>query len=355
MATGASQMSHRAARWSLAAVADPDQPAKESATFAREEPGASETRTVPIGSLLAGDSPRLDGENQEHVRILAESETLLPPILVNRDTMRVVDGTHRLRAAELRGWQAIDVRFFSGSEDEAFIAAVKANMAHGLPLTLADREAAAARIIASDPRRSDRWIASITGLAAATVAGIRGRVTPDAREGKARTGRDGRVRPLNSAEARLAASKKLTAHPEASLRQIAKSEGISPSTVRDVRDRMRRGDDPVPPRLRVSKPKEEVDSRSSGRASSPLNRGAPRDRAALLNSLKKDPSLRHSEAGRALLRWLDARASGPGPWQDFVDSAPPHCAYMVAELARRCAREWQDVAEQLEQQLRSMA
>ncbi|MFD0855543.1 ParB/Srx family N-terminal domain-containing protein, partial [Actinomadura adrarensis] len=102
---------------------------------------------ISISALLPGDSPRLGGLDEEHVQRLAETETTLPPILVHRGTMRVIDGMHRLRAAAQAGHKEIQVEFFEGSEEEGFIRAVKANIVHGLPLTLADRRAAAARIL----------------------------------------------------------------------------------------------------------------------------------------------------------------------------------------------------------------
>jgi hypothetical protein len=54
---------------------------------------------------------------------------------------------HRLRAATRTGRKEIEVEFFEGSEEKGFIQAVKANIVHGLPLTLADRRAGAARIL----------------------------------------------------------------------------------------------------------------------------------------------------------------------------------------------------------------
>jgi len=38
------------------------------------------TVVLSISSLLLDDSPRQDGENDEHARVLAESEERLPPI-----------------------------------------------------------------------------------------------------------------------------------------------------------------------------------------------------------------------------------------------------------------------------------
>jgi ParB-like chromosome segregation protein Spo0J len=313
---------------------------------------------VPIISLLAGYSPRRNGEDTHHIQLLAASDAPLPPVLVHRQTMRVIDGMHRLRAALLNGEQTIAAEFFDGDENEAFVEAVLANTTHGLALTLAEREAAAARIIATYPDRSDRWIADITGLAAGTVARVRRLTCPGGDQTSARVGRDGRIRPLNSAEGRRLASLVIAEHPGASLRDIARLAGISPATVRDVRERLRRGDEPVlPSRQR---------SRQAGATSTssrlprrdrrePAPAGAGRNRGRLLHNLRKDPALRYTGSGRALLSWLDARARGPGSWQALVDSVPPHCAYMLAELARCCADEWLEVAAQTEQRVRHQA
>jgi hypothetical protein len=58
-------------------------------------------------SLRAGESLRLNGEDKTHVERLAEAEGPLPPILVERRSLRVIDGMHRLLAASLKkssGW-----------------------------------------------------------------------------------------------------------------------------------------------------------------------------------------------------------------------------------------------------------
>ena len=186
----------------------PVYPGSPSST--REQDSHS-TVTIPIGRLKHSDSPRLEGENPDHVHALAESETILPPIIVNRSTMRVIDGMHRLRAAMLRGQDKIQVCFFEGDREDSFLLAVEANVKHGLPLSFADRTAAAARIISSHPQLSDRAIASSTGLAARTVAVIRQRSTGDGPQLNTRLGRDGRIRPLNAAEGRIIAAKLIAA------------------------------------------------------------------------------------------------------------------------------------------------
>ncbi len=197
-------------------------------------------------SLRPADSPRLNGEDKAHIARLAETETPLPPILVDRRTMRVIDGMHRLMAASLQGRETIDVIFFDGSEADVFLRAVQENVAHGLPLSQADRRAAAERIVTSHPHMSDRAIGHSVGLAAKTVAAIRKSSSEEIPQSNARIGRDGRVRPLDSGAGRRRAAELLTQQPDASLRDVARAAGISPATVLDVRKRLERGESPVP-------------------------------------------------------------------------------------------------------------
>jgi ParB-like chromosome segregation protein Spo0J len=313
-----------------------------------------ETCQLPIASLAPGDSPRLSGELSEHVQLLAESSGPLPPILVHRQRMRVIDGMHRLEAAILRGDDTIEAQFFDGNDADAFLTAVRLNVEHGLPLTRADREAAASRIVASHPQYSNRAIGAIAGLAPRTVASIRHRTGHGVEtDVPARIGRDGRMRPLNSARARLVASEVITQQPNASLRQVADLVGLSPATVRDVRERMRRGDDPVPDRERRTDRRRvgQEDPRKPRRATAE----PARDSRTILYNLSRDPSLRLSESGRLALRWLFARASGLEDGSQLVAGIPPHSVYVVLELARACAAEWLRIADLLERQLRNTA
>lgn len=306
---------------------------------------------VPCMSLKAGDSPRLDGESVDHISLLAEVGVRWPPIVVHRQTMRVIDGMHRLRAAQLRGDQSVEVEFFDGDADEAFIAAVRANITHGLPLTLADRKAAAQRILGSQPHRSDRWIGQTTGLAAGTVAAIRRRTGTAGLQGPSRLGRDGRVRALDAAKGRWRAQQEIRARPDASLREIANVARISPATAKDVRDRLRRGDD----LLLQAKPKGRsgrrataggpgIDGRESGKSPGVDQRSLDRS----LQRLMRDPSLRYSEPGRRLLRTLELHTRGPGDVQELINSVPAHCGYLVAKLLRQCGRQWLELADVLE-------
>jgi ParB-like chromosome segregation protein Spo0J len=303
------------------------------------------TEVVPICALATDDgSPRLAGEDIEHIKTLAQVESDLPPILVHRQTMRVIDGVHRLRAFEMCGRREITVRFFEGDEKAAFLLAVQSNIAHGLPLTLADRTAAAVRIVVSYPHWSNRAIAKVAGLSAATVAAVRGRSAPDSLELSSRLGRDGRSRPADSAQARRRVSALIAANPDASLRNIAKEAGVSPATVQDVRKRLERGDDPVPLKNRKDESAGHrlLDQKPTGILSQRSQ--APE---AVLMKLRRDPSIRLSEAGRDLLMWLGTHSLSVDEWESLIDRIPPHCVPLVAELACSCAHEWASFANEL--------
>lgn len=306
---------------------------------------------VPISSLVASDSPRLAGEDPEHIRALAESDAKLPPIIVHRLTMRVIDGMHRLRAAELRGEDTINVHYFDGDDHEAFVLAVKTNVTHGLPLTSADRAAAVRRIIMSYPCWSDRAIATITSVSAKTVATIRRRATEEGTQLHTRIGRDGRARPLDMAERRRRASQLIADNPNASLREVAKAAGISPGTVRDVRTRIRDGKDPILPRRRNAQHGDETLRRKpvSKRDGAHHAPQLVSMRSSILRDLRSDPSLRLTEAGRVILRLINAHTVDSQEWLRLADQVPAHCVDAVASLARGCANDWQGFAKLLEQ------
>lgn len=309
-----------------------------------EEVGGSAVELVLVSSLLPAFSPRIDGEDAEHIKMLADVATELPPILVHRPTMRVIDGMHRLGAAKMRGDSMIKVQFFERSEREAFVLSVKMNITHGRPLSLADRSRAAERIIESYPRWSDRAIAAAAGLSARSVADIRARTESAAGEEiTARVGRDGKVRPLDHVGGRLRALEAMKERPGASLREIAKIAGVSPATVLDVRNRMNRGEEPAPSPSRLTRrPTNTLDN----------GRGYPeakRDVIAMLKGLTNDPSLRFSESGRDLLRWMLTRSVADGEWRAHVNVIPPHCAHIVANIARQVAGQWLELAGEVEQ------
>lgn len=291
---------------------------------------------VPISRLLPGDSPR-SSPSTAHIQALAAIRAPLPPIIVHRATMRVIDGIHRLRAAQLRGDETIEVQFFDGDERDAFVLAVRLNSAHGLPLSLADRKAAAQRVIEYHPEWSDRSIAAVVGISDKTVAALRSRM--NAASPAERLGRDGLYHPRDRVSGRLRASEMFARNPQASIVEVARAAGISATTAKDVRGRMRRGEDPVPSRHRA-----QVSAvRQAVRAQRPRI-----DRRAVVQRLRSDPSLRFSETGRILLRRLDGPGTDPAEWELLARNIPGHCTKAIAELARMCAEDWQRFAAVVE-------
>lgn len=306
--------------------------------------------TIRISELAAADSPRLTGQDPQHTAMLVETANDLPPILVHRQTMKIIDGMHRLEAATLRGDREITVRYFDGNQDEAFVLAVQANTTHGLPLSLADREAAAVRIAASRPYWSDRIIAGIAGLAAATVGALRRRSGLRQPSTSGRIGKDGKVRPLSSVEGRRAASKVIAESPDTPLREVAKAAGISVGTARDVRERMRHGKDPVPDGILPSAGDEESYVPPQRATAARRTRdNTHKDSRSALPILQKDPSLRCTDAGRSLLRCLTVLVLGMDRSGQFVEAVPVHCAGVVADMARNCAHMWESFADKLDE------
>ncbi|MEU9606544.1 ParB N-terminal domain-containing protein [Streptomyces sp. NPDC048057] len=317
---------------------------------------------VPVDQLTETRLVRVAGSSPDHVSALAQCLDDLPPILVHRPTMQVVDGVHRLRAAKLRGDATIGVRFVDGTEEDVFLLAVSANVTQGLPLTLADRTAAASRILASHPHLSDRLVASTAGLSTKTVAAIRRCTTGEMPQLNARLGRDGKVRPLDASHGRTIASRAISNNPDLSLREIARIAGISVGTARDVRERMRRGEDPIPPRHRLSAgPRAESNTpeiKAPGNSTGGDNGsgGTPRaERGRFLLSLRADPSLRFSEIGRVLLRLLDANTLDAAQWDRLAAAVPQRWSPVVADLAMDYAADWSALACRVRGQVRVSA
>ncbi|MET8824352.1 ParB/RepB/Spo0J family partition protein [Streptomyces sp. NPDC004610] len=364
------------------------------------EPRDAPPTSVPVDLVAETRLVRVAGSRPDHVSALAQCLDDLPPILVHRPTMQVIDGVHRLRAAKLRGDATIGVRFVDGTEEDAFLLAVRANVTQGLPLTLADRTAAASRILASHPHVSDRLIASTAGLSTKTVAAIRQSATGEMTRLNTRLGRDGKVRPLDASEGRLMASRAISKDPELSLRAIARIAGISVGTARDVRERMRRGEDPVPRRHRLSagsradndtgtaegRDAAENDvpgnncggdnyggnisgggnktgggyGSSNGSINSRRTHGSTHgtpgaERGRFLLSLRTDPSLRFSEIGRALLRLLDANTLDAAQWERLAAAVPQRWSPVVADLAMGYAADWSALADRIRGEVRVSA
>lgn len=285
---------------------------------------------MPVGLLAPGYSPRTAGHDEKSVRILADLDRPWPPLLVQRRTYRVIDGMHRLLAARMRGDEMIAVRLCDCDDSDAFVFAVRANVGHGLPLSLSDRKAAAFRILGSRPAWSDRRIALATGLSGKVVAAIRRRRSPTAASPDSRrVGEDGNGerRPVDAAPRRATVTRLLDKEPASSAtRGIAKRAGVAAETLRSVK----------------------VDAQAdlAARAQPGSRPRLPQpDPSRCLQILLKDPSLRSNEAGRLLLRALSAQALLDRDLESLVKIVPEYDLSTFEQLAWANSMAWRSLAE----------
>ena len=359
-------------------------------------------RDVPLTALSPGVSLRQSGTDAAHIQLLVDAagSAELPPILVQVDGCRVIDGLHRLEAARLRGDDTIRARFVDCSNSEALVIAMKANGAHGLPLSKTDRVCGAQRVLTSHPDWSDRAIAQITGMSAKTIASLRERTAGHTPLDGKRIGQDGRRRPVDAGEGRRRAAQYIAAHPDAPLRQVARETDVSLGTVHDVSARLRRGEGPerdgrqnaarpqhmrpvpfvqpmqslpsmqsmqsmqsVPPAGQDERTAETAEALFDGAGRVPLRvapnaDAAPGHRrnhtdppptwAAVAAKMAADPAIRSTAGGREFLRWMQLHATEPGEdWRTLVDAVPPHWLGVIAPIAEHIGREWGQLAERL--------
>jgi ParB-like nuclease family protein len=330
-------------------------------------------RSVAISSLVPGVYLRQGGTNAGHVQLLlgVAGSSELPPILVQENGRRVIDGLHRLEAAKLRGDETISARVLDCSDMEALVLAIKANTIHGLPLSKADRVTGAKRVLDTHPDWSDRAIAGVTGLSANTIASLRSRSGGGRQLGGKRLGRDGRRRPLIVAEGRRRAAEYIRANPDASLREVAKETDVSLGTVHDVSTRIRRGMDPYVNERGMSQPSvpsrpdgqdceatEIADQAPPGFSGMPAaltsaqarrmrHSTAPPTWAAISPKAANDPAMRYTEGGKEFLRWMALHAVYPDRWREFIDAIPAHWLSVIAPIADNLSGEWRLFAERL--------
>lgn len=297
---------------------------------------------VAIADLRMGEGIRSGGLDEHHVELLMECIDEWPPIVVWGDDPVVVDGCHRIEAARRLGRHSVVALRFLGSPDEAYIEAVRRNVSHGLPLSVADRRRAARRVLLRNPEWSDRRIASLCGLSDKTVGRIRvgsaGIVSVDRR-----IGRDGKLRPVQSGPVRDRVRQALEENPGGSLRAIAAVAGASPETVRSVRARLQM-----------------ADHSPEGVSSVPVRKPSPpagMPPLAVLVAPVSDESRRSGAeewlADQALTvcgdfaQWFSS-TNVDEEWHNFVWTVPLGRVYDVVDEARRRAAIWTSFASLLE-------
>ena len=296
---------------------------------------AAKVSMVSLANLRRGPVLRVMGEDHAHARLLACTPVPLPPILVERSTMRVIDGLHRVLAARMRGATTIAAYFFEGTEAEAFLAAVRANIEHGKPLSLADREHAAERLVTLHPDWSDRGIAETCGLSPKTAGRVRARASVEIPHLHTRVGKDGRARPVDPDAGRQRISAALIADPDAPLREIARRTATSVGTVRSVRRRLEEG-----------KPAGADGASESGDLA--ISSRTPGQQWV------NDTACASSEDATGFARWFDANQIRAEEAKVFQEAVPLSRTYAVIAEARARSQAWAEFAAALETRTRRM-
>ena len=290
---------------------------------------------IPLGVLQCRPLYRRAGVDPGHVRLLAEVRADWPPILVHAPSMLVIDGQHRVAAAQLLHLTHVRGRLFKGSDDDAFARGVALNVRHGLPLSREERSDAVRKLLMADASRSDRAVARLCGVDHKTVARVRGEMAETlASTSKVRLGLDGRLRPTNRAEVRARIAEALSDEPHASLRAIAAKVGAAPETVRSVKAQQIG-------RAAFDGDRTDTNARDGVGASEDGGKGLFR----LPNVNRRTPSLS---------LWVEDTACGPGTnaagfadwfdgacvvrdWPQYVEAVPLSRVYEVADQARAYA------------------
>ncbi|GAA1267378.1 hypothetical protein GCM10009665_65290 [Kitasatospora nipponensis] len=86
----------------------------------------------------------------------------------------------------------------------------------------------------------------------------------------------------------------------------------------------------------------------------PASRRGGAEAFAGLESLRRDPSLRFTDHGRALLVWLHRRLVVVGEAESELRNIPPHLLPVVAELAEECSDIWRELALELHYRARQI-
>ncbi|MFB9928729.1 hypothetical protein ACFFRC_28830, partial [Amycolatopsis halotolerans] len=160
---------------------------------------------------------------------------------------------------------------------------------------------------------------------------------------------------------RLRAGELLARRPDAPLSEVAAQAGIALSTARDVRRRLRAGEGPIPAKQqRVAKPSAPgpagdeaapvsvpISAPVSAAVAVPVKK-VPGEVLPDLRELARDPALRATVEGRAVLRLLSLHTQTSVHWERLIVRLPPYSRTAVARLARHCASTWDAMARRLE-------
>lgn len=211
---------------------------------------------------------QLRPELAAQVRRLAKVLDDCPPILVARDSFVLVDGFMRVTAARACGRTRLPVTWTSGTGAELLEQAIIANARHGVPLSMAQRKAGAARLLEAAPGWSNGRIAKACGVSESVVRRLprpgpspTDVDSPLPRPGPSptehRLGADGKLYPVAHG-AQDAARALLAAHPESSDRVIAQTARLSATTVGRLRRQVAAGEPGRTPEVVTKAPRHGV-------------------------------------------------------------------------------------------------
>lgn len=325
---------------------------------------------LDIASLTVGMRVRVQGMDENHAAALTDVRTSLPPVVVHASTMTVIDGAHRLHAARAQGQTRIEAVLVEGDVADAFVLAVGLNARHGLPLSRADRRMAVARLLQYHPEWSDRRIAMVVGVSPKTVGAVRKDPTEELPQSTTRIGLDGRTRRVDTADdyGRRGAGSR-PAEPSMAQARSSRpdtpigSTSLAPEAgalaaihalsrqLQELREQLETslaagpaGHTPTPPCAAgsecASTPSASLGTDRGVADPQPPSPAHTADLARVIESLLKDPSVRGSEAGRTLLRLLLAHPMVRVGFEEIALAVPAHRRHSLAEVARKCGREW---------------
>jgi len=123
---------------------------------------SDDVRTLKIADISVAPDLRLRDQTNAGIASgyakLLQAGTIFPPILVYKINGKhvLVDGHHRVDAHRQAGFDKISATIVIGDMATAFAAAVKANAAHGLRFTNADKKRAVCLALTQFPTHPDR-------------------------------------------------------------------------------------------------------------------------------------------------------------------------------------------------------
>ena len=288
-----------------------------------------------------------------------------PPILITRGEHLIIDGLHRYRAAQLLGYPSMACVISDAPEADAFVESVRRNLTNGLPLTLRDRKYAARVLLEQHGDWSDRRIGAVCAIDHGTVAALRADLaaspTGQNHHLDVRLGRDGRRRPVDYVSTRQRVLAALRAEPDASLRKIAQSAGVSPETVRTVKNQQTH----LTPTDTTAGPTGTTGTTGTTAGTTPPNTAAapephpPNPPPPPLRLAphpptpthplpwEHDPALQSTTETQAFLTWF-AHTDMHDNWQHWINTIPLSRIYQIADEARHRADNWTAFARALE-------